>query len=79
MQWDILQFFHKDMQTVAAWRFQCNMYDGVTQAFDGLSLISFRMDGKIQRLVEFGCNTDTYDPYEKGPLPQFRTTHAPWF
>ena len=35
--------------------------------------------GQICFLQEFGCNTNTYDPYEKGPVPQFRSEKALWF
>ena len=30
-------------------------------------------------LQEFGCNQDRYDPYEKGPEPQFRDEKIMWF
>ena len=55
------------------------MNDGTVQAFDGVSLVRWDDEGRICFLQEFGCNTDTYDPYEKGPVPQFRSETSLWF
>ena len=79
LQWDIRQYFHKGDQTVVEWRFQCRMNDGTTDAFDGLSLVVWAEDGRIQRLTEYGCNSDRYDPYQNGPEPVFRDNAHPWF
>ena len=78
-RWDIRQYFHKGDQTVVEWAFRCAMTDGTVQSFDGLSLIRWNEAGQICFLQEFGCNTNTYDPYEKGPVPQFRSEKALWF
>ena len=78
-RWDIRQYFHKGDQTVVEWSFRCAMTDGLIQSFDGLSLIRWNGAGQIRFLQEFGCNTNTYDPYEKGPVPQFRSEKALWF
>ena len=78
-QWDIRQFFHKDDQTVVEWQFKNRMKDGRVEAFDGMSLIRWTAEGRICFLQEFGCNENRYDPYEKGPEPQFRDEKAMWF
>ena len=78
-EWTILQFFHKPDQTAVEWRFRAEMNDGTVQAFDGVSLVRWDDEGRICFLQEFGCNTDTYDPYEKGPVPQFRSETSLWF
>ena len=78
-EWTILQFFHKPDQTAVEWRFRSEMNDGTIQAFDGVSLVRWDAEGKICFLQEFGCNADTYDPYENGPKPQFRSEAALWF
>ena len=78
-EWTILQFFHKTDQTVVEWRFRSEMNDGTIQAFDGVSLVRWDAEGKICFLQEFGCNAATYDPYENGPVPQFRSETALWF
>lgn len=52
--WDILQFFHKDNQTIVEWKFKC-IYDDVVSEFDGISLICWTEDDKIKFLKEFGC------------------------
>ena len=77
--WDIRQFLHQGDQTVVEWRFQCRMNDGSIDAFDGLSLVVWAEDGRIQRLTEYGCNSDRYDPYQNGPEPVFRDNAHPWF
>ena len=79
VRWDIRQFFHQGGQTVAEWVFEDRMDDGTAQAFEGMSLIRWTAEGKIGFLQEFGCNQDRYDPYEKGPVPQFRDEKSPWF
>lgn len=79
LEWRILQFFHKDDQTVVEWYFQNQMNDGTVEAFDGVSLVSWTAEGRIARLKEFGCNTGLYDPYEGGPVPRFQEKEHPWF
>lgn len=78
-EWTILQFFHKPEETAVEWRFRAEMNDGTVQAFEGVSLVRWDGEGRICFLQEFGCNTNTYDPYEKGPVPQFRSEKALWF
>ena len=39
LQWDILQYFHKENQTAVRWYFKNQMQGGVKEAFDGISLI----------------------------------------
>lgn len=79
LRWDVRQFFHKEDQTVVKWYFQNRMDDGRVEAFDGMSLVRWTAEGKICFLQEFGCNENRYDPYENGPVPQFREGQALWF
>ncbi len=79
LRWDVRQFFHKGDQTVVEWQFQNRIDDGRMESFDGMSLIRWTAEGKIGFLQEFGCNQGRYDPYEKGPVPQFRDEKSPWF
>ena len=79
LQWDIKQFFHKDGQTVVEWYFKNEMTSGKVEEFDGLSLVAWNGAGQIVRLQEFGCNLNRYNPYENGPVPQFRDERAAWF
>lgn len=77
--WDIRQFFHKDGQTAVEWYFKNKMADGRVEEFEGVSLVRWNDAGRIARLQEFGCNVNRYDPYEHGPVPQFRDEKAAWF
>lgn len=79
LRWEVRQFFHRGDQTVAEWAFECRMDGGKADAFEGISLIRWTAGGKICFLQEFGCNQDRYDPYEKGPEPQFRDEQIMWF
>ena len=79
LQWDIKQYFHKGNQTTVEWYFKNTMHNGKVEAFDGMSLIEWTPDDKIQSLKEFGCNTDNYDPYQCGSTPQFKEESAMWF
>ena len=72
LQWDIKQYFHKGNKTIVEWYFKNTMHNGKVEAFDGMSLIEWTPDDKIQSLKEFGCNTDNYDPYQCGSTPQFK-------
>lgn len=77
--WDIRQFFHKGDQTAVEWYFKNAMDGGRPEAFDGVSLIKWTQSGQICFLKEFGCNLGRYDPYQEGPVPQFREDTALWF
>lgn len=79
LQWDIKQYFHKGDQTIVEWYFKNTMDDGKIEAFDGMSLIKWTQDGRIRSLKEFGCNTNNYDPYQNGDVPQFKDNSSMWF
>ena len=36
-------------------------------------------DNRIKSLKEFGCNRNTYNPYQEGDTPQFKSQKANWF
>lgn len=77
--WDIKQMIHAGDQTVVEWYFENKMNDGKTEAFDGISLIRWSEDNKIEYLKEFGCNCDRYDPYRNGDAPEFSGEFPLWF
>ncbi|MBQ9237880.1 MAG: nuclear transport factor 2 family protein [Treponema sp.] len=77
--WDIVQFFHKDNQTVVEWHFKCEMNDGSAEEFDGISVIAWTPENMIQSIREFGCNCNNYNPYQCGAEPQFKDEKAKWF
>ena len=79
LQWDIKQFFHKENQTIVEWYFKNGMNNGDIEEFDGISLIEWTEDNKIKSLKEFGCNRNTYNPYQESDTPQFRNQKANWF
>jgi len=79
LQWDIKQFFHKENKTIVEWYFKNQMKNGKVEAFDGVSLIEWTSNNKILFLKEFGCNINSYDPYQQGDKPQFRDEKAGWF
>ena len=56
ISWDIKQFFHKENQTIVEWYFKFSHINGETMDFDGVSLISWDREGKIQFLKEFKCD-----------------------
>ena len=50
----IKQFFHKGNQTAVEWYFKNAMDTGDIEEFDGVSLIEWSAENKIQSLSEFG-------------------------
>ena len=48
--WDIIQYFHKENQTIVEWYFKDEMNDGSNDEFDGISLIEWTSDNKIKFL-----------------------------
>ena len=68
--WEIKQFFHKGDQTIVEWYFKNEMNNGSIEEFDGISLVEWTEDNKIKALKEFGCNRNTYNPYQEGDTPQ---------
>lgn len=79
LQWDIKQYLHAETQTAVEWYFKNIMQSGKTEEFDGISLIQWTPDNRIQSLKEFGCNRSRYDPYQNGTTPQFREEPPMWF
>ena len=77
--WDIKQFFHKGNQTVVEWYFKNIMDNGDIEEFDGISLIEWSAENRIQSLREFGCNLHNYNPYQNSDMPQFREEKINWF
>ena len=68
--WEIKQFFHKGDQTIVEWYFKNEMNNGSIEEFDGISLVEWTEDNKIKALKEFGCNRNTYNPYQEGDSKQ---------
>lgn len=79
LKWDIKQYFHKNNQTVVEWYFKNTMNNAKTEEFDGMSLIKWSKDNKIEFLKEFGCNLNNYNPYKNSNIPQFRDENINWF
>ena len=75
----VKQFFHKENQTIVEWYFKNKMNNGDIEEFDGISLVEWTEDNKIKALKEFGCNRNTYNPYQESDIPQFRNQKANWF
>jgi len=64
LRWDIKQFVHQENKIAVEWYFQCE-YDGVTDCFDGVSLVLFNDTGKIVHLKEFQSKAEHIYPYGK--------------
>ena len=79
LNWDIKQYFHKDNQTIVEWYFKNTMYNGKIEEFDGISLVRWSNDNKIEFLKEFGCNLNNYNPYQDSDIPKFRNENVGWF
>ena len=77
--WDIKQMIHTEDQTIVEWYFENKMNDGKVEAFDGVSLVRWSKDDKIEFLKEFGCNCNRYDPYRNGDTPEFSGESSMWF
>lgn len=77
--WDIKQFFHKGNQTAVEWYFKNIMDNGDIEEFDGISLIEWSAENRIQSLREFGCNLHNYNPYQNSGMPQFKEEKINWF
>ena len=69
----------KGDQTIVEWYFKNEMNNGSIEEFDGISLVEWTEDNKIKALKEFGCNRNTYNPYQEGDTPQFKAEKANWF
>lgn len=79
LQWDIKQYFHKENQTMVEWFFKNQMKNGTIEMFDGVSLIQWTQENKIEFLKEFGCNINHYDPYQNDVSPSLRRENSRWF
>ena len=55
------------------------MNNGKTEEFDGLSLIKWSNNNKIEFLKEYGCNLNNYNPYKSSDTPKFRNDNVNWF
>ena len=79
VRWDAGRFFHSGRWSAVEWSFRCEMRDGVVQEFDGVSVVSWDVDGRIASLKEYGCYIDNYDPYADAPSPNFKNERILWF
>lgn len=77
--WDIKNIFHEGNQTLVEWHFKNAMNDGTIEEFDGITVIKWTENGKINFLKEYGCNIDNYDPYQSSLTPRFKDKEAMWF
>lgn len=64
LKWEIKSFIEESSVTAAEWYFEC-IYDGKTDGFDGISLITFNDKDKIIYLKEFQSKAEHYYPYGK--------------
>lgn len=62
LKWDITQCIHHGNTTVAEWYFQCNCKGNVT-GFNGVSIVTFGLNGKITEIKEFQSKAEHYFPY----------------
>lgn len=62
LKWDIFQILSCSGQFVVEWNFECK-YDDWTENFDGVSLITFTPDDKIQTVKEFQSKSSHTYPY----------------
>ena len=51
LAWDIKQFFHQGNQTVVVWYFKNQMDNGKIEEFDGISLIEWTQDNKMDVIL----------------------------
>lgn len=62
LEWRIKRILHQGNTYAVEWFFRC-IYDGVTDGFDGVSLIEFNEAGKITALREFQSKAEHVFPY----------------
>jgi ketosteroid isomerase-like protein len=62
LAWDIKQFLHQGHKVAVEWYFRC-IYDGITDGFDGVSIIEFNSDDEIIFLKEFQSKSEHEYPY----------------
>ena len=60
--WDIREIFEDGDDLITEWYFQC-VFDGVTDGFDGVSLIRFNQAGKIISIREYQSKSEHIYPY----------------
>jgi ketosteroid isomerase-like protein len=61
-RWDILGSVQQGNTQAVEWTFGCT-YDGAESLFDGVSLVEFSENGKIQSLKEFQSKAEHVFPY----------------
>ena len=61
-RWDILGSLRQDNTLAVEWTFGC-IYDGEASLFNGVSLVEFGENGKIQSLKEFQSKAEHVFPY----------------
>lgn len=70
-EWKIYDFFHKNDELMVTWYFKHEFqdpkntynYEDVPNEFDGISIIKFNANGKINYLREFKSNIPNHYPY----------------
>lgn len=62
LEWRIKDYVHQNDKTVVEWYFCCD-YNHEISGFDGVSIIKFDDNGKIEELREFQSKSEHYFPY----------------
>ena len=62
LEWSVKRVLEIGPTAVAEWYFHCE-YDGVTDAFDGVTIADFDESGKIVKLCEFQSKAEHCYPY----------------
>lgn len=61
-RWEIRRVLRQENSLAVEWIFGC-VYDGETSLFNGVSLVEFSENGKIQSLKEFQSKAEHVFPY----------------
>lgn len=60
-RWQINNFMHIDDKSIVEWTFSCSDKNGKT-IFDGVSIIQWSQNDKIQSLKEYASSLPKYNP-----------------
>lgn len=70
-KWEVSGFIHEGNITIAHWYVEEKKKNNKTEHLEGMSLIRWNYDNKIEYVQHFASNMNRFDPYKTNEIPNY--------